>query len=397
MIRLDTKSGRAKLDVRPAPYFVKVSKGRFLGYRKLPSGATWTARARAEDGRQVHRVLGEDSDAFGHDEAAAAARAWFAELDRGVSGRGRDGEHPTVETACREYVDDRRSQKGDATADAAARFFERRVYGLPPKPAEDGTPAKPGQAWRYKPDPIAAVRLDRFRPRHLVEWRDRLVAAGLSRSSVNREMTTLRAALNLAVRHKLVSRDASDNWRDVKPFAKADNRRELYLDRAQRRALIENATGAVRDLIEAAALTGARAGELTSATCSSFDARTKRLSVTGKTGARVMTLAPRAVELFQRRAEGRPADAYLLTRDDGEPWSHSDWDDLVRAAAKAAKLPDGVVLYTLRHSWITEALLGGLSTLEVSKFSGTSLRMIEKHYGHLVAASSERLAALEFV
>jgi len=36
------------------------------------------------------------------------------------------------------------------------------------------------------------------------------------------------------------------------------------------------------------------------------------------------------------------------------------------------------------HSFITQALLDGVSTLEVSKIAGTSLTMIEKHYGHLV-------------
>ena len=68
----------------------------------------------------------------------------------------------------------------------------------------------------------------------------------------------------------------------------------------------------------------------------------------------------------------------------------------MREAAKSAELPIGTVLYTLRHSWITEALMGGLSTLEVSKITGTSLVMIQQHYGHLVSTSaSERLAKLQ--
>ena len=83
----------------------------------------------------------------------------------------------------------------------------------------------------------------------------------------------------------------------------------------------------------------------------------------------------------------------MFTRDDSKPWAHSDWDALVREAAKKAGLPKGVCLYTLRHSFITQTLLEGLSTLEVSKMVGTSLTMIEKHYGHLVADTArERLA-----
>ena len=45
-----------------------------------------------------------------------------------------------------------------------------------------------------------------------------------------------------------------------------------------------------------------------------------------------------------------------------------------------------------------QALLDGVSTLEVSKIVGTSLTMIEKHYGHLVHDTArERLAKVQMV
>jgi protein CrcB len=87
---------------------------------------------------------------------------------------------------------------------------------------------------------------------------------------------------------------------------------------------------------------------------------------------------------MQRLSKDKLPEAPLFTRDDGKPWAHSDWDALVREAAEKAGLPKGVCLYTLRHSFITQTLLEGLSTLEVSRMVGTSLTMIEKHYGHLV-------------
>jgi integrase len=391
MIRLDTKTGRTKLDPRAAPYFVKIAKGRFLGLRKLGGGpSTWTARYRSETGKQVHTVLGEESETFGYDEAAAAARDWFRKLDQGVTGKADDGKPLTVEKACREYVDDRRRDKGAATADAAARFFERRVYGLAAKKP------KPGAEWKHEPDAIAAVRLDKFRSKHLQEWRERCTEAGLSRDSVNRETTTLRAALNLAVRNRLVSADVAREWSEVKPFKNVAKRRDLYLDLEQRRALLKAATGAVRDLIEAAALTGARPGELVAARRSAFDARTKSITLaSGKSGSRTVTLSPVAVALFERLAEGKLPKAWLLTRDDGQPWAHSDWDELVRDAAAKANLPAGTCLYTLRHSWITQAITDGMSPLEVARLVGTSLRMIDKNYGHLALAKmQERLAAV---
>jgi integrase len=144
--------------------------------------------------------------------------------------------------------------------------------------------------------------------------------------------------------------------------------------------------------------TGCRAGELTSARRSAFDSRTKSLTVSGKTGARRIPLTPSAVALFTQFAKDKLPSAFLLVRDDSKPWSHSAWGELVKGAAARAGLPVETCLYTLRHSFITQALLDGVSTLEVSKIAGTSLAMIEKHYGHLVQDTvRERLAKAQMV
>ena len=52
--------------------------------------------------------------------------------------------------------------------------------------------------------------------------------------------------------------------------------------------------------------------------------------------------------------------------------------------------------YTLRHSAITDLVTGGLDLLTVAQLAGTSVAMIERHYGHLrgdhAAQALERLA-----
>ncbi len=57
-------------------------------------------------------------------------------------------------------------------------------------------------------------------------------------------------------------------------------------------------------------------------------------------------------------------------------------------AASIAKLPEGCCLYTLRHSFITEAISQGLTTLDAARLCGTSVLMIEKHSGRLVTEYS---------
>ncbi len=255
--------------------------------------------------------------------------------------------------------------------------------------ASDNYPS-PIPAGEHDLSVAAACALRELRVALVRAWRDGLP---LGKSSRNRTLTALRAALNLAVRNRLVAVELAREWNEVRPYRHADQRRELFLDLTQRRALLEAAVGAVRDLIEAVMLTGARAGELISATSAQFNARLQTMRFSGKTGARTVPLSAAATALFERRLRDHPSRERLLTREDGKPWAHSDWDELVRAAAARAALPPGVCLYTLRHSFITQALSDGMTTLEVARLVGTSLAMIDKHYGHLVNhALRERLA-----
>ena len=243
---------------------------------------------------------------------------------------------------------------------------------------------------------LAAIPLSKLRTPRLRSWHLELVTRGLSKAAANRTLTALKAALNKAVTDRIVTAVAAQEWAQVESLKGAVRRRELFLDVSQRRALLEHAAGAVRQLIAATICTGCRPGELTSARRSAFDARTKSLSVTGKTGSRTIPHTESAVTLFTGLAKDKLPSAYLLTRDDGKPWGHSDWDEDVKAAAARAKLPASTCPYTLRHSFITQALLDGVSTLEVSKIVGTSLTMIEKHYGHLVQETvRERLARVQ--
>lgn len=383
MYRLDTKSGRAALEPRGPPYFVKLSKGRSLGLRKLATGAsTWVARLRTEAGKQAYEPLGELSEVFAYDEAKIAAEKWFGERDRGI-GHARGDAPVTVAFACREYVDERRRNKSAAAAHDAHRRFAREVYG------------GPGKNGRHEAHTIAAILLTKLRRKQVEAWRDGLIEGGMSKASANRTLSALKAALNCAVTHRLVAPVVAIEWK-VPPFKDADGRRDIYLDVDQRRAFLAAAEGTpVRDLIHAAILTGARAGELAAARRSQFDARTKSITLTGKTGTRTIPLAPAAVTLFKQLAEGKLPGAYLLPSEDGKQWGRSKWTQPVHDVAVKAGLPKNTVLYTCRHSWITAAITDGMSPLEVARLVGTSLTTIDKNYGHLADTSArERLAIM---
>jgi len=44
-------------------------------------------------------------------------------------------------------------------------------------------------------------------------------------------------------------------------------------------------------------------------------------------------------------------------------------------------------VYDLRHTFATFALRAGVSMFDLSRFMGTSLSMIDRHYGHLARDS----------
>ena len=364
---------RAAFQVRPHPYWgPAIAADLAIGYRKISEEqGTWIARMRnAEPGgpRYLFKTLGQVTADNDYEAARRAALKWGEARDAGVT-----EEVVTVGQACERYVEDREREKGAACAQDARKRFERTVYGT-----------------RF-----AAIPLAKLRTPHLKAWREGLK---LSKGSADRTRVALIAALNQAVANRLVHGDAVREWRDFKPHGGPGNRRDVFLDRGQRRALLDRLQGALRDLVEAAILTGARAGELTSAKRSQFDARTGVMTFNGKTGRRDVPLSPAAQGLFERLSRSKLPAALLLVRDDGRPWAHSDWDEIVVEASQLARLPAGVCLYTLRHSFITEAITGGMSTLDVARLAGTSLAMIEKHYGHLVASHArEKLAAVKML
>jgi integrase len=356
---------------RREPYWgtTKFGRGCALGFRKISNTeGSWIARKRDESGHKVYRSLGYIGASNDYQAALKSAEAWFTAQAAGVV-----NQIATVESACKAYVTDRRQEKGESCAHDAEKRFERTVYGT-----------------GFGKTPLFKLRTARIK-----SWRDDLK---LSKGSSNRTLTALKAALNLAVVNKLVGADAALEWRAVKAFANATERRTLFLDLQQRRSLLDNATGGIRNLMEAAALTGARAGELINAIRSQFDSRLKVITFKGKTGTRTIPLSAPAVTLFKRLAKNKLPAAFLLTRDDGKQWSHSDWDELVREAATKAKLPQGVCLYTLRHSFVSQTIQDGMTTLDVARLCGTSVGMIEKHYGHLsVSSARQRLAKVQML
>ncbi|MEA3117230.1 MAG: hypothetical protein QOI13_500 [Paraburkholderia sp.] len=73
----------------------------------------------------------------------------------------------------------------------------------------------------------------------------------------------------------------------------------------------------------------------------------------------------------------------MLTTEFSQRWNKDSWKKPFKAAAAAANLPSSVVMYSLRHTAISEMIANGIDSFEVARMAGTSTEMIDKHYGHL--------------
>ena len=86
-------------------------------------------------------------------------------------------------------------------------------------------------------------------------------------------------------------------------------------------------------------------------------------------------------------------DGPVLLNARGEAWTK---DAVVRRLSRLRN--DGqAVAYSYRHTFITRAMVSGVDVATVAQMTGTSIQMIDRHYGHLSTATSHLLAAARLV
>lgn len=362
---IGTVAARQKLLPQREPYWERIAKGCYVGYRVQAQGAgSWVARWYDPESRKNHfRALGKQPD---YDAAVKAARAWFQQCEHGAAPAP-----TTVEEACRAYVEHIAGHKSPASAKDAEGRFTRLVYGKT----------------------VGKLNLDALKTTHVQKWMSAQIAGAddddalrRAKDTANRNLNTLKAVLNHALKARLVATDAG--WKTVTPFPKTGRRRERFLDADERAQLIAACPDDLAQLVTALLLTGARPGEIAEAKVSDFDAKRGTLALQhqkghGKDGRRVCTLSTEAARFFAQASKDRIGNARLLTRHDGQPWDKDYWKDKIKAAVRRAGLPDDVVLYSIRHTAISEMIAGGMDSHLVARLAGTSTAMIDRHYGHL--------------
>lgn len=359
---IDSKNKRDKLAPRREPYWERLSKGSAVGFRKLSSGdGTWIARWRDEDQKQKYRALGNFKE---YDDAAKAAREWALSCEQGATPKV-----TTVKEACEAYVRALEAEGRKSTASDSKGRFTRLIYEAS----------------------IGKLAIDKLKTSNIQKWMNDQIDnddeaddedTRRSKDSANRNLATFKAALNMALNNRLVATDAG--WKTVKAFSKVGARRkDAFLSLNQRTALLEACPDDLKLLVKAMLLTGARPGELASLSASDFDKPLGCLTLCGKTGRRTVAISTAAAAFFSEITKDKIAAAPMLTDAFGQRWNKDSWKKIFKEAVTSAELPVAVVMYSLRHTAISEMVLAGMDSFIVAKLTGTSVAMIEANYGHL--------------
>jgi integrase len=244
----------------------------------------------------------------------------------------------------------------------------------------------------------------------LRKWRDGLLAKGLAPGTVNRTKTGLRAALELVAAHdpRITNQRA---WKvGLAALPDAHRARNVILDDASVRRIVAAAYDHDRALglmTEVAAVTGARLSQLARLEVADLQADGPEprllmpLSAKGRTRnkrheRRPVPITAALASMLKQEAAGRPSEAPLLMRSNGEAWGHGrnrHHRNDFRAVVQAAGLdPDVVTLYALRHSSIVRQLLANVPVRIVATLHDTSVKMIERTYSRHIAEHTDALA-----
>mgnify|MGYP001129901950 CR=1 FL=1 len=389
-----------------------------LGYRKPAKGpGTWIAKVVVDGSRTEEKIAIADDDgapsgSLNYKSAVIAAIGWSNRQYAALEARrdqGRIG--PTVRSAVAAYVEARTKRSRREGKNASGRLAR---HVLADKDFAD-TP------------------LSKLRSSTIEGWRSRLNVAEtgallpgerklkpIAPATVNRLLNDVRAALNAAVeahRRELPANLTSEIKVGTRAEHVTDEARRQLLTDAQIRATVGAAFHVDADfgrLVLLAAATGARYSQLVALTVRDFQVAAKRLMMSGaRKGRAARPRPPVAVPLADEvvvkmepaTANRAPDDPLLLRwayrnvgpfkweRDHRRAWGPAyEIDRYWAAVVEQAELPQGTIMYALRHTSIVRQLRAGLPVRLVASLHDTSTEMIEKHYSAFIVDMSEDLA-----
>jgi integrase len=387
---LDTRTARSRLKARGKPYWRGLEPGLHLGYRKPLSGAgKWLARHYV--GGQAYAVetiatADDFSDADGvailsFPQAQTLARTRMVARAHTAAGKTKPLTIKDAIDGYITYLESKRSRSGREARYAADAFI------LPVLGAVEINALTPEQvrAWLAKLAKAPARVRTKKGEKQQFKTTDDPENDRRRKSSANRILTILKAALNLTAHDHPKSIPSDAAWRRVKPFQGVDSARVRYLTLDEVKRLLAACLPGFQRLARGALETGARYGELCALTVADFNADSGTIAVRQSKSdkPRHIVLTEEGAAFFASITSHRSGDALIFLKDDDQAWVRDHQKDPIAEACQLAKIKPAN-FHVLRHTWASHAVMNGVPLMVVAKNLGHSTtRMVEKHYGHL--------------
>jgi site-specific recombinase XerD len=392
--KLETANARRKLTLpkNKKPLYVKIAPNIALGYRRNKGPGTWSVRVTGPGIDWVKRIgLADD---FEPADNRAVLSYWQAQ-------------DAAKKLARRQPGDDAADDSRPVTVGEALDRYEADLS------ARGGDVYNARRSRIHLPASILSKPIGLLRATELCKWRDGLIEKGLARDTVNRVRNCLRAALTLAAKRdrRIGNRHVWED--DLEALPNATKARNVVLADDVVTRLTTAAYARDRKLgllCDVVSTTGARPSQAVRLLVGDLDLADRSTpqllmprSGKGHASKRATKMAervraqitPELAALLEREAKGRAGDAPLLTRSNGEPWGYrrSDQyrDEFTEVVEAAGLDPKTVTMYALRHSYISRALLRGISITLIADATDTSEKEIRRHYAKLISDHSTEI------
>lgn len=390
--KLETREARKGLSKQKEPYWRSVHQGAHIGYYKGDKSASWVARYRHEGdkGGYKKKTIGKTDDyqdadgvnILNYREAQLKAQEWFKQ-----QGLVAEGHLPTGKYTVQDAIDDygrwyqvhRKSWKHlepQIKAHILPALGKIEVSKLTAKKIEDWffalaeTPPRRRTSKLADQQNFGVVQTDE-------EKRKR-------KSTSNRVLTTLKAALNKAYESGRVAHD--DAWRRVKPFKNVDHPRIRYLEKDEIKRLVNVSDNDFKPMVQAALYTGCRYGELCAMQVGDYNYDTTSIYIPDtKSGKpRTVHLNEEGQTFFEKQVlAGKNKKDLMFARHDGNPWERSHQTRRIKDMCERANITPAISFHILRHTHASQLISHGVPMVVVAEQLGNSVKICEKHYAHL--------------
>jgi len=388
-VRLQDRASRSRLPISSDIYWRAINEGCHLGYYRGSRGGKWVVRYRKPgSGKGYIKVrLGEADDVRDADgetildwrQAQDKAHGWFDEQARG----GRKSGPYTVSDALDDYMDGFRGKTGSVPVDLKSRIESiiRPALGHYEVSALTTEIIRKWHEARAKsPAKLRTGKRAKTQNERPVETPE---AVRRRRSTANRDLTVLKAALNRAAD----DRDwlSVDPWVKVKPFGKVELAKRRYLSDDEARRLVNAADEEFRPLVKATLLTGGRYGELRHVKAKDYDRQSQTLWLSETKGIepRPVYLDAEGVTILDELTAGLSPENYIFTRADGGMWGKAHQTRPMDEAVARAKIAK-TSFHDLRRTYGARLALRGVPMAVIAEAMGhKDERITRRHYAHL--------------